>query len=69
VGIAPLVQAAGAGVVTEGVPEKLAAVIQELLLDPARRLAMGRRGAAMARAQLSWDGIVDSTERLYREML
>src|SRR5262249_54056295 len=45
VGIAPLVRAAGAGVVTDGAPEKLAAAIQELLADPARCLEMGRRGA------------------------
>jgi glycosyltransferase involved in cell wall biosynthesis len=68
VGIAPLVEAAGAGVVTDGAPEKLAAVIQELLLDPARRQEMGRRGTQTVRTQLSWDGIVESTEVLYREM-
>jgi glycosyltransferase involved in cell wall biosynthesis len=69
VGIAPLIQTSGAGVVTEGAPETLAAVIQELLLDPARRLEMGRRGAETARLQLSWNGIVEATETLYREVL
>jgi glycosyltransferase involved in cell wall biosynthesis len=69
VGIAPLVEAAGAGAVTDGAPEKLAATIQELLLDPRRRREMGQRGAEVARTQLSWSGVVDSTEALYREML
>ena len=69
VGIAPLVRAAGAGVVTEGAPEKLAAAIAELLLDPDRRLEMGRRGAETARMQLSWNGIAETTEALYRELL
>ena len=69
VGIAPLVQAAGAGVVTDGAPEKLAAVIEELLSDPARRLEMGRRGAEAARVQLSWSDIAAATEAVYREVL
>lgn len=69
VGIAPLVQAAGAGVVTEGAPETLAAAIRDLLRDPQRRIEMGRRGAEAARTQLSWNGIVETTETIYREML
>jgi glycosyltransferase involved in cell wall biosynthesis len=69
VGIAPLVETTGAGAVTDGAPEKLAATIRELLLDPQRRQEMGRRGAEAARTQLSWSGVVDRTEALYREML
>jgi glycosyltransferase involved in cell wall biosynthesis len=69
VGIAPLVRASGAGVVTDGAPEKLAAVIEELWLDPGRRLEMGRRGAATVRMHLSWNGIAETTETLYREVL
>ncbi len=69
VGIAPLVEAAGAGVVTDGAPEKLAATLQGLLADPLRRQEMGRRGAEAARTQLSWSGVVETTETLYREVL
>jgi glycosyltransferase involved in cell wall biosynthesis len=69
VGIAPLVEAAGAGVVTDGAPEKLAVTIRELLLDPQRRQEMGRRGVEAAKTRLSWEGVVASTEALYREML
>jgi glycosyltransferase involved in cell wall biosynthesis len=69
VGIGPLVEAAGAGVVTDGAPERLSQTIRELLLDPSRRQEMGRRGAEAARKQLSWSGVVESTEALYRDML
>jgi glycosyltransferase involved in cell wall biosynthesis len=69
VGIAPLVEAAGAGVVTDGAPEKLAATIRGLLADAPRRQEMGRRGAEAARTQLSWSGVVETTEALYREVL
>jgi len=69
VGIAPLVQAAGAGVISDGTPEKLAGAIRELLLDPMRRREMGQRGAEAARRQLSWSGVVDTTDTLYRELL
>lgn len=68
VGIAPLVEAAGAGVVTDGAPAKLAETIRRLLVDP-RRQEIGRRGAEAARSQLSWSGVVETTEALYREML
>ena len=69
VGISSLVRATGAGVVTDGAPEKLAAVIQELLLDPVGRLEMGRRGAEAVRLQLSWNDIAAATETVYREVL
>jgi glycosyltransferase involved in cell wall biosynthesis len=69
VGIAPLVEAAGAGVVVDGDPGKLATAIKELLADPQRRAEMGWRGAAAAKAQLSWSGVAASAEDLYRQML
>jgi glycosyltransferase involved in cell wall biosynthesis len=69
VGIAPLVEATGAGLVVDGEPEKLAAGIRKLLADPQRRLEMGRRGAEAARTQLSWNGVVASTEALYGRVL
>jgi glycosyltransferase involved in cell wall biosynthesis len=69
VGIAPLVEAAGAGVIVDGNPGKLATTIKELLADPQRRAEMGRRGAAAAKAQLSWSGVAASAEDLYRQML
>jgi glycosyltransferase involved in cell wall biosynthesis len=69
VGIAPLVEAAGAGRIVDGKPEKLAAAIRELLADPRRREEMGRRGAEAAKAQLSWDFVVAAVETLYLQVL
>lgn len=69
VGIASLVQAAGAGVIADGAPEKLATAIRELLADPHRQRQMGRNGAEAVRTQLSWSGVVSATETLYWEVL
>jgi glycosyltransferase involved in cell wall biosynthesis len=69
VGIAPLVESTRAGRVVSGEPRALAASINELLADPVARLEMGRRGAEVARATLSWQGIAADAEHLYREML
>jgi glycosyltransferase involved in cell wall biosynthesis len=69
VGIAPLVESTRAGRVVSGEPRELAAVINQLLADPAARREMGRRGAEAARTTLSWQGIAADAERLYREML
>jgi glycosyltransferase involved in cell wall biosynthesis len=69
VGIAPLVESSGAGRVVSGEPHELAASINQLLADPLARQEMGRRGAAVARDTLSWQGIASDAERLYREIL
>ena len=69
VGIASIVEATGAGMVVDGAPEKLATVIRELLADPQRRAEMGRRGAAVAKAQLSWSGVAAAAEDLYQQIL
>lgn len=69
VGIAALVAAAGAGLVVDGTPEKLATAINGLLADPRRRAEMGHRGAALVKAQLSWSGVAASAEDLYRRIL
>jgi glycosyltransferase involved in cell wall biosynthesis len=69
VGIASLVESAGAGVVTSGVPEELASTVRGLLADPARRLEMGARGADLARTKLSWGGVAVQAEDLYRRVI
>jgi glycosyltransferase involved in cell wall biosynthesis len=69
VGIASLVQASGAGVVTDGMPERLAAAIRGLLTDDAQRTEMGRRGRETARARLSWSGVAAQMESLYLRIL
>jgi len=69
VGIASIVAATGAGLVVDGAPEKLATAIGDLLADPQRRAEMGRRGAAVAKAQLSWSGVAATAEDLYQQIL
>jgi len=69
VGIASIVAATGAGLVVDGAPEKLATVIRDLLADPELRAEMGRRGAAAAKAQLSWSGVAATAEDLYQQIL
>jgi len=69
VGIAPIVEATGAGLVVDGDPEKLATAIRELLADPLRRAEMGRRGAVAAKTQLSWSGVAIAAEGLYEQIL
>ncbi len=69
VGIAPLVEAAGAGIVTGGSPDELAAAMRELLGDPQRRREMGICGVRATRARLSWNAVAAQVEDLYREVL
>ncbi len=65
VGIASLVSAEGAGVVTSCEPPRLAATVGALLADPARRRDLGRRGREAAQARLSWTGVAKRMEDLY----
>lgn len=69
VGIAPFVQATGAGLVTSGEPAQLAAAIRQLLADPQRRAEMGARGRDAARTKLSWNGVAAQAEDLYRSVV
>jgi glycosyltransferase involved in cell wall biosynthesis len=69
VGIADIVKAAGAGVVTSGAPDQLAAAITGLLMDGERCREAGRRGRETVRALLSWDGVAAQTEQLYRRVM
>ena len=68
VGIAALVVAAGAGIVSSGEPAQLAAAIAALLNDAARRGEYGRRGRELARGGLSWGGVAVQTEQLYAQV-
>jgi len=69
VGLAATVAEAGAGVVTSGEPAELGAALRRLLADPAARAAMGRRGAAAAAQQFSWQGIAGRMELVYDAIL
>jgi len=65
VGIAALVKASEAGVVTDCDPARLAAAINDLLTDRLRRSQMGLRGREAVCAGLSWDGVAAQMENLY----
>jgi glycosyltransferase involved in cell wall biosynthesis len=65
VGIAPMVESAGAGIVVSNEPAKLAAAINDLLADEARRRELGRRGPEAARRQFSWSHVVEQMESFY----
>jgi glycosyltransferase involved in cell wall biosynthesis len=69
VGIAQLVESAGAGVVTSNDPANLAAVVRALLDDEPRRRELGRRGREIVSQQLTWDRIVVQMEDLYVSVL
>ena len=47
----------------------LRSVLEGLLKDPALAAAHGRRGLERVRRHYSWDGVTDTYERLFRELL
>jgi glycosyltransferase involved in cell wall biosynthesis len=49
--------------------ERIADAVADLLLDPARRSALGTRARAWAREQLAWDAPAAAFERLYDSLL
>jgi glycosyltransferase involved in cell wall biosynthesis len=65
VGLAELVRAAGAGVVTSGEPRALAQTVCALHSDCARRRAMGAAGRRLVVERLSWAAVAQQMERLY----
>jgi glycosyltransferase involved in cell wall biosynthesis len=69
VGASELVAQAGAGLITSGEPEQLAATVRRLLADPGARRAQGQAGREFARTQLSWEGIARRTCEMYRDAL
>lgn len=68
VGLAPDVEAAGAGMVTPSDPPLLAAALGELLRDRARREEMGRRGRALVEARFTWPRVAEEMEAAYRSV-
>jgi glycosyltransferase involved in cell wall biosynthesis len=56
-------------VVEDFTPEALAAGVQDLLQDDARRAAMGTSGAALVSERFSADHMVDAYERRYLTMM
>ena len=69
VGIAPLVESTGAGIVVGGAPAEFSKAVQDLLANPTRLQQMGTRGQHVAREHLSWDAVAAHTENLYRQII
>lgn len=69
VGIAPAVEAAGAGWVVDGDPETLGSRVAELSANGALRQAMGERGRATAQREFSWDRVAERMESAYRTVM
>ncbi len=62
VGLAATVRETGAGIVADG---DLGESLRDLLADPARLDAMGRRGAETVRERFGWAPVAREMERLY----
>jgi glycosyltransferase involved in cell wall biosynthesis len=62
VGLAESVRETGAGIVAEG---DLGAALRDLLADPDRLDAMGRRGAEAVRERFGWPAVARDMESLY----
>jgi glycosyltransferase involved in cell wall biosynthesis len=68
VGLAPVVDASGAGIVVNGGIAELGAAISSVSGDPQRRAVMGQRGKATA-ARFSWPAVAEQMERLYASVV
>jgi glycosyltransferase involved in cell wall biosynthesis len=67
--VAGMAGLAGVSVVAGFTPEALAGGIVELLRTPGRRAELGAAGAALARAELTLDAMVDAYAALYASIL
>lgn len=67
VGLAGVVEAAGAGLVVAGEAEAIGRGLAELAEDPARRQEMGRRGRIEAR-RFAWPAVAEAMTAMYREV-
>jgi glycosyltransferase involved in cell wall biosynthesis len=68
VGLAPIVEESGAGVVVDGEPELLAAALRRLLAHTEERLAMGRRGRQAAK-RFAWPVVARQMIEAYETII
>jgi glycosyltransferase involved in cell wall biosynthesis len=64
-GIAELIRAERAGVVSSNEPNELAAALTALMADDAQRRALGQRGGEVVRQHLGWTQVVQQIESFY----
>lgn len=69
VGLAEVIRETGAGLVVDGDPAVLGPALRDLLADPSRMDAMGRRGAEAARQRFGWAAVAERMETVYRSIL
>jgi glycosyltransferase involved in cell wall biosynthesis len=69
VGLADVVRESGAGLVSDGEPNKLAQAIVRMLADPELRNRAGEAGRMVAIERFSWHAIADATVSLYQEII
>jgi glycosyltransferase involved in cell wall biosynthesis len=69
VGLADTIRHTGAGVVVDGDPETLGAVIKRLLDDAAMRHHLAERGRSVASEQFTWPTVAAQMERLYSTII
>ncbi len=68
VGLAKIVSAVGAGVVSVGDPEIFGRAMAELLSNPARQSGCGAAGRAAVEKYFSWRGIAEEMDSLYKNL-
>ena len=69
VGLAPVVEQHGAGLVVNGGPDSLAAAIGRVIDDAALGRAMGERGRQLALHRYSWAMVARQMEELYASLI
>ncbi len=68
VGLASVVESAGAGLVSPGTPAELGSAINGLILDREKRDRLGRAGRVAAESMFSWDSIGEQMDQCYRDV-
>jgi glycosyltransferase involved in cell wall biosynthesis len=69
VGLAPAIQAAGAGEIISGVPLEMGKQLSALIADRRNLDAMGQRGYQLVQSQYTWASVASAMEQAYREAI
>lgn len=68
VGLADIVRETRAGLVVDGESDRLGFALRDLLTDPERLDAMGRRGAEAVRERFGWPAVAAEMEKVYERI-